>query len=162
LNGEPALQVLGRLRNDIAAKQQELKAVEQAPLCKSELKAAVRRQLASRATCPPMIDPRTGAYRFEFNWRDPEAIAMALLGPAGVLTRLESRIDAMPDDHALPAKARQERIASLQAEILDCEFREEALVESLLAQGQSVERRVAADVRAVLGVVVTKAKTNAA
>jgi hypothetical protein len=76
---------------------------------------------------------------------------------------LEAVIDAMPDDpNSLPAKARQERIASLQSEILDAEYREEQLINHLLAQGQDVERRVSADVRAVLGVNVVKVKANAA
>lgn len=76
---------------------------------------------------------------------------LAWLQPDQFLARLNQTIDAMPTPpFAMTSKARAQKLIALEAELLQCEREEEALIESSEEIGPVILRRLTADPRAVL------------
>jgi hypothetical protein len=87
------------------------------------------------------------------------AAALAWADPSAFLARLCEIIDAEPKPAlAMTVKARAEKLTALEAEILVCEFEDEAIVEASEIEGPIVQRRPDADPRAILAITINKGK----
>jgi hypothetical protein len=171
-NGEDVGDAINRVRTEIGLARNQLRSVNLAALPKSLLKARAKtyvRELADRGR------PRVSGDRGEFTIAFPQAetfsisnldrliALLAWLNPDGMTKRIEAEIDALPKaETALSPTERNERAASLIAEIESLEHQEEALIGMALAQGRDVMRRTDADPRAILGVAVKAKRIRAA
>jgi hypothetical protein len=160
-NGETLSAAIGSVREEIAATKRDLQSVRSAPMPASELK-----RLAEERVVSLMRQGKVGVaivrdelkLSFKGDMAAPEDV-LALLSwfaPEQLLRRLEYEIDQLPArDDALSADARIKRAAELEAQLLELERREEALVMRAADDGLDVLRRPDANPCCVLGVVVT-------
>jgi hypothetical protein len=88
------------------------------------------------------------------------AAALAWADPSAFLARLCEIIDAQPKPAlALSTKARAEKLATLDVELLTLEFEDEAIVEASEIEGPIVLRRPDADPKAMLAVTIQRGKS---
>lgn len=161
--GETISAAILRLRGRIAALTNERVQVMQARIPIADLKAqaaAYVDALAVRGS--PRITADHGRdfeVKFEgkVTWEDQGLSAklpaiLAWLDPEGFKKRLTESIDKMPPPpFSMSAEARAQKLIGLEAELLQCEREEEALIEaSEEGEGPLVFRRITADPRAVL------------
>jgi hypothetical protein len=106
-------------------------------------------------------------FRAQFNavvdsaWTTQQDIGavLAWLDPAGLLARLHEDIEATHKPaFPMTSKARAEKLAALEIELLVLEFEDEAIVEASEAEGPIVQRRPDADPRAVLAITINRGK----
>lgn len=90
--------------------------------------------------------------------------ALAWYDADGFLKRLIEEIEAQPakSEVVLSAKDRDAKLAALDAELLVLEFEEEACIVANEEEGPVLSRRLEADARAVLGVLVNRSTPAAA
>jgi hypothetical protein len=92
----------------------------------------------------------------------PDAVGLiAFLCRDQLRAAVESEIAELADDeHALDPAARQERERAIEAQILETEHIEEAIIEAAEAEGTAIKRRDDADPRAVLHLASTLPKAR--
>jgi hypothetical protein len=87
------------------------------------------------------------------------AASLAYLDPSTFLQRIVEDIDSMPKAAlTMSSKARAEKLAALEAEILVFEFEDESLCEASEVEGPIVQRRADCDCRALLAVQIQRGK----
>jgi hypothetical protein len=162
--GETITAAAIRVRERIAALALERRKVDRAALTLAELKEQAAAHVAQlRERGKPRVNFGHGqpfnivfdAY-VEGAWtaRQDLAAALAYLDPISFLQRLIEDIEALPKPPlALSAKARAEKLAALDAELLILEREDETLVEVSAEEGPIVQRRLDADPRAILGLI---------
>jgi hypothetical protein len=170
--GETLTQAATRIRNRIAALKAEHQKVTSAALPIADQKKAAAMEVARLAEKgKPKLN--IGHDRFSValdvmvaSSHAPVldlAAAMAWADPSAFLARLCEIIDAQPKPAlALSTKARAEKLAALDVELLTLEFEDEAIVEASEIEGPIVLRRPDADPRAMLAVVIMRGKPAAA
>ena len=158
--GETVLEVIARVRGELAAAQCELMQLRAAPLPIDDLKQMATEAVSRFAT--PSLQVQDG--RLDIGWpKDPVAF-LAWVNAEQVVARLHEQIDRLPAPaNALSAAERNRRTTEISARILELEHEEEALVEAALEAGHDgVSRREVASPAVVLGVrVSTRARVAA-
>ena len=123
-----------------------------------------RRALAARPKIAVMHDA------LRVHWHDDVVMAksdvlnlLCFFLPDQVLAALQGMIGEQSPSNAMPASERIKRVAELEARLLELERSEEAMIVAAAAAGQDILRRVDADPRALLNVVVrARAQATAA
>jgi hypothetical protein len=162
--GETITAAAVRVRERIAALALERRKADRAALTLAELREQAAAHVAQlRERGKPRVTFGHGQpfniifdAQVEGAWtaRQDLAAALAYLDPVSLLQRLIEDIEALPKPPlALTAKARAEKLAALDAELLILEREDEILVEVSEEEGPIVQRRPDADPRAILGLV---------
>jgi hypothetical protein len=167
---ETLAQAIERLRDEIAAAENNLRVVKAAPLLKSELKAAASllvQQLAQRGR-PKVSAGRDGlkvAFTADpradtFAHRDDIAALLCWQNQAAMVSAIEREIDALSETQpAMSAAEQSKRASELAGQLLELERQEEALIDKAASEGVDIPRRENASPVAVLGItVVAKVK----
>jgi hypothetical protein len=160
--GETISAAVSRLRERIRALADERVKVMRAGVPTADLKKQAAEYVAelARRGKPKITFGHAQPLRAIFNATVDNAFttqwdigaALAWLDAPAFLQRLVEEIEALPKPElALSAKARAEKLTALEAELLQCEREEEALIEaSEEGEGPAISRRLDADPRAVL------------
>ncbi|MDA9521299.1 hypothetical protein XI06_13185 [Bradyrhizobium sp. CCBAU 11434] len=169
-DGETFLAAIERIRTQIAHLASDRLNVEQSGLPVSEMKAQAKKWITESAIRGrPTI--KASHDRFEVIFVDPAAYSMHLdvpsllawFDPQGMELKLNELIDAMPAPKlALTPSEKIERLRKIADDVLDQERLEEAIIVLAEETGQHVPRRPNCDPRALLGLVVDRAKADAA
>jgi hypothetical protein len=171
--GETLAQAAARIRAKISGLKMERQKVLQAalPIADAKLQAAEYVAKLVERGAPKIVYGHTQDFRALFNaivdgaYTSQQDIGahLAWLDSAAFLQRLCEQIDAAAKPlFAIGAQARTERFAGLDAELLLCEFEDEAVVEKSEVDGPVLERRADADPRAILGLAVNRGVMKAA
>jgi hypothetical protein len=165
-DGETIAQAIARVRTEVAQCQLELIRSKNAPPPKSELKAAVREQVARLAQgAAPWLDPR-GAKLINFG--DPRASSTYVeretlwaffcwLDPEKATAKISGLIDALPTPQgAMTTAEKAETVAALTVKLDELERVEESLIEAAALAQSEILRRPNASPAAVLGVRLTE------
>lgn len=167
--GETISAAIVRLRQRIRALASERVKVMQAGLPIADLKAqaaAYVDALAGRGS-PRIVADHRRDFEVQFavaeNWEDQGLRAklpaiLAWLDPDGFKKRLTDAIDKMPQPaFTISGKARAQKLIGLEAELLQCEREEEALIDaSEEGEGPIILRRLDADPRAILCIEISR------
>ncbi|WP_454644529.1 hypothetical protein [Bradyrhizobium liaoningense] len=169
--GETISDAVLRLRQRNAVLTQERIKVMRASIPKEDLKNAVSHYVKSLAErgAPRIIAEHGRNIEVIFSgndtWSDQGITKklpaiLAWFDPATLEARLIAAVDAAPDAFALSAAERQEMLAGIEAELLQGEMEEEALITLSEAAEAPIMRRINADARAVLGVQLAGTKSS--
>ncbi|WP_234679828.1 hypothetical protein [Bradyrhizobium monzae] len=118
---------------------------------------------------PKLVFGHTITFQAQFNalvdgaWTTKQDIgaALAWLDPVAFEKKLHDEIEMLPKPTlAMSSDERAAKLLELEVELLKCEREEEALIELSEEQGAAVHRRLDADPRAVLGIVIASAKKS--
>jgi hypothetical protein len=167
-DGQTLDAALAAARAEVKSLRGRLVAVKAAPLpredqCELAVEHVVRLGQAARPAVGIVGDKLRVGFRGDMAAADDVLALLCWAMPEAVCAALEREIAAQPARaDALPASERMRRVAELEAQLLELETREEALLKQAAAAGQDIVRRPDADVRAVLGVVIAKAQAQAA
>jgi hypothetical protein len=164
-----------KIRGRIAAIRLERVRVQQAPPPKADVKTKARSycQALIEKGRPTIVASHDAPFAVKFGamvagaWTAQQDIAAAMcwLDPAAFAKRLNSEIDAMPqNEFSLSHRERMQRLRLAEQDLFNLERSEELLI----AQGEEdgvlgVARRFDADPAAILGIVIVRrgAKTEA-
>ncbi|RUW19604.1 hypothetical protein [Mesorhizobium sp. M1E.F.Ca.ET.041.01.1.1] len=164
------------VRSTIAKLKADLRDIETAPVPSADAKAIAKQWVDSQAE---MARPRVhglldGGGQIEFprqgniveasvilptaqgvsrgySWSVDPVGLQCWLTPELVIARLEAEIDEVADDaRSLDDASRERRHDEISARLFEAECEEERLIETAIADGVAVARRVDADVRAIL------------
>lgn len=170
--GETHKQAVDRIRSDIAKLTIERSQVESAGLPLPEIKAQAKKWIVERAIkARPAIIATHERFDVKYTFMDPSAFAPALdplallawFDPEHLETKLNELIDQMPKPQfALTPVAKAERLASISVELGSAERLECALIDAAQDEGTIIVHRPNTDIAALLGIVVSKSKANAA
>ncbi|MFK4489571.1 hypothetical protein [Bradyrhizobium sp. USDA 336] len=169
--GETISDAVLRLRQRHAVLTQERIKVMRASIPKEDLKNAVSQYVKSLSQRgAPRISAEHGKsleviFSANDTWSDQGITkklpaVLAWFDPATLEARLIAAVDAAPDAFALSAAERQEMLAGIEAELLQGEMEEEALIALSEAAEAPIMRRINADARAVLGVQLAGTKSS--
>jgi hypothetical protein len=99
----------------------------------------------------PIIDQLVGGRLVSLEG-DPSPLVLFWLHKDAIIERIEREIDAIADDaNALTLEQRTEQVALISADKLATEREEEHFLIQAVVAGAAIQRRSAADPRAVLG-----------
>jgi hypothetical protein len=168
LNGQTAIEAIDRLRGEIDAARQELRAIIAAPLPSGEMRERARQWVNDLAAIGrPTL--RTAAGGFSIDWHPgvyggplaPASIAiMAAINPDGLYALLEAEINKVSGS-GLSSNERPRRQQQIEDRILALERSEETLIEQAHDNGHDVARRPQCDSRAILSVKTAVAQAKA-
>ncbi|MGY3496620.1 hypothetical protein [Bradyrhizobium sp. USDA 4502] len=163
---ESHLQAVQRLRSRIMELISERGRVERASPTKAEMKrqaALYVQKLALDGT--PLFVSEHDKFKLSFGENKlipPEAI-LAWVNPELLQDRLEALIDEMPlSGRQMDADERKQRLAEIKTELFEAERYECAHIDAAAREGTVIEHRANVDVRALLGLVTSRSKANAA
>ena len=164
------LKVVARMRGEIIALIGERSRVERSSPTIEEIKAlgcAVRSVARRTRHASPYHRARQVRHAVRsrrHRRKGPDAVASARVDRSDlVLNRLEAMIDAR-DKPANPMTAadRKKRLNEIKDELFELERIEQAHIEAAMAEGTLIEQRPNVDIRALLGLVVSREKASAA
>lgn len=172
LKGETHQQAVANLRGQIVKLISERGQVERAALPIAEIKAQVKKWITERSmrTVPQIVATHeTFTVKLE-HYIDgalapvPDIAAMlAWFDPEHFEAKLMALIDQMPKPKlAMTPSEKAERLAAIKVELGDAERLECALVDDAMDNGIIIDHRPNVDIRALLGLVVTKKSAKAA
>jgi hypothetical protein len=160
---------LSKVREEIAACSQHLAAVKTAPLPLEDQQQLVedfiaRQHSAARPTVAVVGDRLRVTFRDSVIASTDDAVSLlCVFAPDQVFKMLTLALREQPvRADAMPAAERIRRTAELEAQLLELELLEEALIMRAHGDGVDVLRRVDAAPAAVLGVVVAKMEMKVA
>ncbi|MCC8946479.1 hypothetical protein H8A97_15490 [Bradyrhizobium sp. Arg62] len=166
---ESHLQAVQRLRSRIMELIAERGRVERASPTTKEMKAAAKRyveSLAVRGT--PQLIIEHGKFDMQFgrgtmsDFLPPEAM-LAWVDPALLQHRLDEMIDGMPKSgRQIDADERKQRLDEIKAELFDLERHECSHIDAAREEGTTIQHRPNVDIKALLGLVTSRSKANAA
>jgi hypothetical protein len=168
-DGETWVDAIEATRNEITALQGQLQVIRAAPLpVEDQIKCVAEYvEKTARLARPAVSIVKDGAVRVAFKdvFVEPEQVLslLAWIDPEKVRDALTGVLEAQPRVlGAMTASEKQQRMAELEAKLLELERQEEALIELAAKQGLDVLRRVdIVNLGVVLGVmVVAKAKAQ--
>jgi hypothetical protein len=170
--GESHQQLVADVRVRIVKLIGERSQVERAALPVDEIKAQVKKWITERAIqARPAIMATHEKFDVKFTYMDPEAFTptldplalLAWLDPAYLEDRLNDLVDEMPKPKlAMTPSAKAERLAAIKVELGDAERLECALIDDALDKAILIDHRPNVDLRALLGIVVTRSRAKAA
>ena len=170
--GEKISDAVGRVRQQIVAAKNHLRAIQLAPLPVDELKAQAAelvKSLAARA--PVRVSANSTGLKVAFTEPNGDdlthhsdvAALLAFLAPELLLRTIETQIETLPAlQPAIPAQERTRRVAELEADLDRAEREEETLLDLAAQSGLQIERRPNAAPLAVLQIQIASAKAAAA
>jgi hypothetical protein len=172
--GETPRETVERYRTLIAELRADAEEVRRAPLPSADVKAQALGWLDRHAALGrPHI--QTQDDRVEVLFENSKALVRGdrLNAPVSadfliwafrdqVAAALSREIEAMPNEGALTAKERAERLEAVHTMILDNERAEEAAIERAASEGQFIARRVDASPLAILGIRIVGAAASRA
>src|SRR5690606_1436614 len=158
-----------KVRAEIQSAAQEARTIKTARLSNAQLKekaAEKVKQLAAEGRMALQdldkgLELRVRDGSQALHTRNSALAVMAWIDPDAVLNRLEADIEALPGE-GMDSSAKQNKLAELEARILESERREEALIEQALKAGQYIARRRDANPLAILGIQPVAKKAKAA
>ncbi|MET4629438.1 hypothetical protein ABIB83_006477 [Bradyrhizobium sp. I1.8.5] len=164
-------QAVSNVRKQIKALAAERMRVLQSGVPAADLKeqASAYVQTQRENGRPKLVFGHTITFQAQFNalvdgaWTTKQDIgaALAWLDPVAFEKRLHEDIDRLPQPTlAMSSQDRAAKLLALEAELLACEREEEALIEWSEEQGAAVHRKLDADPRAVLGIVLAGSKKS--
>ncbi|MGY2849314.1 hypothetical protein ACVIWU_000802 [Bradyrhizobium sp. USDA 4509] len=163
---ESHLQAVQRLRGRIVELISERGRVERASPTVREMKQQAKlyvQWLASDGT--PLLIIEHGKFKLSFGENkliSPEAI-FAWINPTLLQDRLEALIDKMPQSgRQMDADERKTRLDEIKTELFEAERYECAHIDAAAREGTVIEHRANVDIRALLGLVTSRSKANAA
>lgn len=171
-SGQTHQQAVAELRSQIMKLISERGQVERAALPIAEIKAQLRKWINqhSMRTQPQIVaNHETFTVKFE-HYLDAAhapvldiAAMLAWFDPEHFEEKLVALVDQMPEPKlAMTPSEKAERLAAIKVELSDAERMECALIDDALDNGIMIDHRPNVDIRALLGVVVTKSKAKAA
>ncbi|SDF97050.1 hypothetical protein SAMN05216337_109610 [Bradyrhizobium brasilense] len=168
-SGETHLQAVQRLRGRIMEVISERGSVERASPTTKEMKAAAKRyveSLALRGTPRLIIEHEKFDMQFGrgtmSDFLPPEAM-LAWVDPALLQRRLDEMIDELPKPgRQIDADERKQRLDEIKAELFDLERHECAHIDAARDEGTVISHRPNVDIKALLGLVTSRSKANAA
>ncbi|MCK1641492.1 hypothetical protein IVA95_29085 [Bradyrhizobium sp. 157] len=170
--GETHQQLVADLRIRIVKLIGERSQVERAALPVDEIKAQAKAWITRRAIkARPAIVATHEKFDVKFSFMDPEAFTptldpLALLAwfdPECLEDKLNELIDEMPKPKfAMTPAEESQRLAAIKAELADAERLEVALIDDALDNAVMIDHRPNVSIPALLGLVVSKPKANAA
>lgn len=170
--GETHLQSVVNLRLNIVKLIGERSEVERAALPIDEIKAQAKKWITERSLkARPAITATHEKFDVKFTFTDPDAYTanrdpLALLAwfdPELLETKLNELIDEMPKPKlALTPQGKAERLASIKSELFSTEQLECAHIEAALTERTVIDYRPHTEIRALLGLVVSREKASAA
>lgn len=167
---ESHLQAVQRLRIEIMGLIAERGQVERASPTTKEMKAQAKlyvQSLGLKGT--PHLVIEHGKFEMHFGrgvigegFMTPEEV-LAWVDPALLLGRLEKMIDEMPKPaRQMDADDRKQRLDEIKAELFDLERRECRHIDAAREEGTVIEHRPNVSVKALLGLVTSRSRANAA
>ncbi|UVO28343.1 hypothetical protein [Bradyrhizobium arachidis] len=170
--GENYSTAVERVRREIAGLVSERLRVQQAGLPIEEIREKARDWITQRSR---LARPYVTANHDQFTVRfdvyvenapipitDVAAI-MAWLYPERFAKKINEIIDQMPKPVlALSAEEKSQRLREIKGSLYELEVEEESLISAAEEQGHIIARRVTADPKAILGLVLNRSKANAA
>lgn len=170
--GQTHQQAVTELRTQIVRLIGERSQVERAALPIDEIKAQAKKWITERAMqARPSIVATHEKFDIKFTFMDPEAFTPTL-DPLALLAwfdaeylerKLGELIDEMPKPRlALTPSVKAERLAGIKTALGDAERLECALIDDAMDNGSIIDHRPNIDIKALLGIVVTKSKARAA
>lgn len=167
---ETHLQAVQRLRIEIMGLISERNRVERASPTTKGMKEQAKlyvQSLALRGT--PRLVIEHGKFEMNFgrgvigeSFTTPEEV-LAWINPALLQRRLEAMIDEMPKPaRQMEADDRKQRLDEIKRELFDLERRECAHIDVAREEGTLIEHRPNVDVKALLGLVTSRSRANAA
>lgn len=168
--GETHVEVINRVRDDIAKTLKERLDVQQAGLPLEEMKAQVRKFVSEQARKgrPRVLASHDG---FQVQFDDGRGFTpggdwgaiLCWLVEERMTEELDAIIEAMPAPAlALTPSEKAERLSTIKGKLLELERQEEAIIEAAENDGQDIPRRPNADPRAILGVTIVNRREAAA
>jgi len=169
-SGETHSKVVTRMRGEIVALIGERSRVERSTPTTEEVKALAARyvqSLAERATPRLIIEHDKFDMQFGrgmIGEKDPTPLqVLAWIDPTIVLNRLQAMIDARDKPaSAMTAADRKKRLDEIKDELFELERIECAHIEAAMTEGTVIDQRPNVDIRALLGLVVSREKASAA
>lgn len=172
LKGETHQQAVARIRDEIEKLIAERTNVQSAGLPIDELKAQAKRWIVERAfKGRPAITATHERFDVAFSCMDgnaftPSLDVLALLAwfdPEHLEAKLIELIDELPKPKlAMTPTEKAKRLASIASELLDLERLEIAHIDAAQDEGTIIPVRGNIDPQALLGIVVSRSKANAA
>jgi hypothetical protein len=170
--GQTHQQAVAELRGQIVKLISERSQVERAALPIAEIKAQVKKWINqhSMRTQPQIVaNHETFTVKFE-HYLDGAlapvldiAAMLAWFDPEHFEEKLMALIDQMPTPKlAMTPTEKSERLAAIKVELGDAERLESALIDDALENAIMIDHRPNVDIRALLALVVSKKKANAA
>jgi hypothetical protein len=170
--GQNHQQAVAELRGQIIKLISERSQVERAALPIAEVKAQLRKWIKEHSMrTQPQIVATHETFTVKFEHYLEGALApvldiaamLAWFDPEHFEQKLMALIDQMPAPKlAMTPTEKVERLAAIKVELGDAERLECALIDDALDNGVLIDIRPNVDIRALLGLVVTKAKAKAA
>jgi hypothetical protein len=165
--GQTWVDAIDATRRDVAALQGQRSVIASAPLPMTDQLKCVEQYVEKigRQARPAVSVLQNGTLRVGFRdvFVEPEQVLalLAWIDPQKVRDALTHELESKPRvTGAMSASERLERMAEIEAQLLQAERIEESLIERAAKAGFDILRRVDHDPRAVLGVIV-KAKAKA-
>lgn len=142
LDGSDYRRALTLTRAEIERAKAEIDGLQKIPTPTADIRARVECYVESLASAENVTIGGISGGELTVDWptRNPLSLALALVAPEVLKERLLARIHAVANDPMSPA-SRLERIAALQVEIDEMQYREEALVSALMDAGDATVRR---------------------
>lgn len=170
--GETHLQLVSELRMKIMQLIGERSQVERAGLPPDEIKAQVKKWIVERGMhARPTLVANHSEFKIRFDVMDHDSFAptldvlalLAFFDAEHLETRLFELVDAMPKaKFVMTPLEKAERLAAIKVELGDAERLECALIDDALDNAVMIDHRPNVDIRALLGLVVTKKNKKAA
>jgi hypothetical protein len=158
LDGKTLADVLAATRSEIGALKAQMVSVKNAPLPMADVKQLAESFVVRLMQQRPTVTVGRDQIRLaspEVDMLAPSAVMQSVLAtvawiaPDAVLRAIEREIDALGErTDALSAAERIKRVGEIEAQLLELERREEALIMRAADDGLEVLRRVDADPRA--------------
>lgn len=162
-DGEDYSDAVDRIRAQITALASEKTRVERSEMTKAERKETIKGWVErQRERAKPFMHWQDGnpIIRFDVNLVDANApirdtpAMLCWLMPGTMTKRLCEEIDAAPEGLTMSKEDKAERLKEIGKETLACSREEEAIIAHAETKDSFIVRRVDADPRAVLGLVV--------